>query len=140
MIRKIFLDLLIVSFVLGLIGLDRVYTPENLDELKKQAIEENGERKIPPKEFNTDGCTLWPQAIFGISWEEACIDHDIKYWVGGSEEERLKADLKLRDDVNRLFPGMGDLMYWGVRVGGRGLKPLIPWPWGWGYGWNAEKN
>ncbi len=136
--RKVFLDLLMVSIILSLIGWDRTYVPENLEELRKQAIARSQVKELPPQEFNTDGCSLWPQAIFGISWEEVCVEHDMEYWVGGTEDERLRADLELRDRVNEKFPGMGDIMFWGIRAGGRSLSSLVPWPWGWGYGWNNK--
>ncbi len=138
--RKIFLDLLFVTIILSLIGWDRSYVPDNLEELQEEAVEKNNLEELPPNEFYTDGCSLWPQAIFGVSWEEVCIRHDMEYWVGGSDDERLLADLKLRDEVNAKFPGMGDLMFWGIRAGGKSLTPLVPWPWGWGYGWDNQDD
>jgi len=91
---------------------------------------------LPLKDFKTDGCTFWPDSFFSYSFQEPCIKHDIRYWAGGTEEDRLKADLKLKDDVNKILPGIGDIIYIGVRLGGKNLSSLIPWPWGWGYGWD----
>ncbi len=131
--KRIIRDVVIVTLLLGLIGWDRVLLPEVSDGLVEHAIEVNGEKELPPKDFKTDGCTLWPDSLLDYSWQDECIEHDIRYWAGGTDEERLEADLKLRDDVNKVLPGMGDMVYLGVRVGG---KNLVPWPWGWGYGWS----
>lgn len=115
---------------------DQSYVPVNLDTVQDQIREINGDRPLPEKEFKTDGCSFWPQGFLSYSWEEQCVEHDIKYWVGGDENDRLEADEKLRDDVNKILPGMGDIIYLGVRAGGRSL---VPFPWNWGYGWDNKK-
>ena len=136
MFKKIIRDVVLVSFIFGLIGFNKISSIKTSDSLIKYAIEINKGRELPPRDFKTDGCTLWLDSFLNYSWRDKCIEHDIRYWVGGTEEDRLDADLKLRDDVNEILPGMGDVIYLGVRIGGRNLSPLIPWPWGWGYGWN----
>ena len=138
--KKVIRDIILVSLVLSFVGWDRTYITENIDEIQEHAKEMNGNKELPPRDFKTDGCTLWPDSILRYSWQDKCIEHDIRYWVGGSEEERLQADLKLRDDVNKVLPGMGNVIYLGVRLGGRSLSPLIPWPWGWGYGWDTGRK
>lgn len=83
----------------------------------------------PPKEFRTDGCSLWPDG----PWRGCCVEHDRAYWRGGSPAERLAADKALRDCVaKRGYPFVAWLMYRGVRLGGHHLWPT--W-FRWGYGW-----
>jgi hypothetical protein len=53
--------------------------------------------------------------------------------MGGTKEERLKADHELRDCVAAVGePKTAELMLRGVRVGG---TPYLPTSWRWGYGW-----
>ena len=50
---------------------------------------------------------------------EACFFHDLRYWIGGTEEERLVADAKLMIDVAEMGEAwMAQTMFAGVRVGG----------------------
>ncbi|MBU1557573.1 hypothetical protein KKC45_01275 [Patescibacteria group bacterium] len=134
--KKNIIKAVLIFLLFGLICWDRVPVSENIDQIQEHAKEVNGDKKLPPKEFKTDGCTLWPDSLLNYSWQDKCIEHDIQYWVGGTEEERDLADLRLRDDVNGVLPGMGSIVYLGVRAGGRSFNSLIPWPWGWGFGWN----
>lgn len=64
--------------------------------------------------------------------------HDIPYWMGGNEEDRLAADEELRscviDETNTVH---GSLMYRGVRIGGR---PGTALPWRWAYGFEGSKE
>ncbi len=84
---------------------------------------------LPPREFTTDGCSIWPDA----SWVSCCHVHDIAYWCGGSAEQRKAADQLLRQCVaDSGSPITGALMGVGVRAGGLWILPL---PWRWGYGW-----
>jgi len=48
--------------------------------------------------FTTDGCSLFPdRSITGASdWCDCCLAHDLAYWRGGTEEDRLKADRGLK--------------------------------------------
>ncbi|OGD69659.1 hypothetical protein A3I18_00880 [Candidatus Campbellbacteria bacterium RIFCSPLOWO2_02_FULL_35_11] len=126
---------ILVVFLLFYLAQNRSYVKVD-SEIVKQEIQKvaNG-RKIPPIEFETDGCSMWPDAILDLSWKDSCVKHDIYYWLGGSEEERLLADQELKNSINDVLPGMGDIVYLGVRLG---AKNLIPFPWGWGYGWNNK--
>lgn len=36
------------------------------------------------------GCTLSPDLA-----RQCCLEHDVAYWVGGTEQDRLTADLEL---------------------------------------------
>ncbi len=85
--------------------------------------------------FSTDGCSAFPDGTIAQQslWFDCCISHDLAYWKGGSFAERQQADLELGQCVARLGePGIAQLMYHGVRIGG---SPHIPTPFRWGYGW-----
>ncbi|MGC6423772.1 MAG: hypothetical protein ACON4O_02150 [Lentimonas sp.] len=93
------------------------------------------------KDFSSDGCSLFPDRslIDSKDWCACCVEHDIAYWQGGTEEQRLAADEKLRacvlaktgDEV------LANAMFNGVRMGGS------PWFYNWyrwGYGWTDGRN
>ena len=86
--------------------------------------------------FRSDGCSLFPDKDYlrGQSWCSCCVVHDVAYWQGGSDSERLAADDSLRTCVAGRT-GDSALAYtiWnGVRTGGSGAMPT--W-YRWGYGW-----
>ncbi len=85
--------------------------------------------------FTTDGCSDFPDGTQEHKdlWLKCCIAHDQKYWMGGTYEERLKADLELRTCVQSVGePAIASVMLAGVRVGG---SPFWPTRFRWGYGW-----
>lgn len=93
----------------------------------------NPGRPLPPHPFTTDGCTLWPNG----AWKECCIDHDTKYWCGGSKAQRLRADRELRSCVRRHSNSVNaTLMFAAVRLSGVRWLPF-PWRWGYGFDWGA---
>ena len=74
----------------------------------------------PTRPFESDGCSCWPDQ----DYFDCCYEHDKVYWTGGSPEERMKADQKLRECVAKKGHKItATLMYWGVRVGGHGWLP-----------------
>lgn len=90
--------------------------------------------------FSSDGCSKWPEGTNDNpeAWLECCYEHDISYWMGGTEKERLDADLELRACVTEKFSEwMGFLMYYGVRTGGR---PGFDTSYRWGYGWKVNRG
>ena len=92
-----------------------------------------GPKFIAP--FTTDGCSEFPNGSFEHRdlWLKCCTAHDLKYWVGGSYNERIQADLELRACVKTVGkPVIADIMLAGVRVGG---SPWWPTSFRWGYGW-----
>ena len=85
--------------------------------------------------FTTDGCTLFPNGTLAHKdlWLDCCIKHDYKYWMGGTEAERAKADIELQKCVAAVGePKTAELMLRGVRAGG---TPYLPTGFRWGYGW-----
>lgn len=85
--------------------------------------------------FTSDGCSAFPDGTLQQQqlWLSCCAAHDYAYWLGGTYEERLTADEKLRQCVASVGePGIALLMLAGVRVGG---TPYLPTSFRWGYGW-----
>lgn len=90
--------------------------------------------------FTTDGCSLFPDRsyISHADWCSCCVAHDIAYWRGGTQEQRLAADQALRDCVKKSTnnPLLANLMFEGVRLGG---GPYFFTSYRWGYGWQAGR-
>lgn len=88
------------------------------------------------KPFESDGCSLFPDGTSKNKnlWCECCFMHDIAYYQGGTEEERIKADEALRDCIitKTNDTNLANLVYQGVRNGGAWIYPT--W-YRWGYGW-----
>lgn len=93
------------------------------------------------KDFSSDGCSLFPDrsVINEDDWCACCFEHDIAYWMGGTEEERLAADVALRECILEKTGNeeLADMMYTGVRVGG---SPYFYNWYRWGYGWSYERK
>jgi hypothetical protein len=92
------------------------------------------------KPFTTDGCSLFPDGTYEQQslWMECCIRHDIAYWQGGTQEQRLAADEALEACVSRVGePEIAKLMLTGVRIGG---SPYFPTWYRWGYGWPYKRG
>lgn len=91
--------------------------------------------------FTSDGCSLFPDAdlITGDDWCSCCFEHDIAYWRGGTEEERLAADRELERCVVAKTGNevLGRLMFEGVQAGG---SPYFYNWYRWGYGWGYERK
>ena len=101
--------------------------PQAVEEVT--AIAEYACYDEPVLPFSTDGCSASPDG----TWVDCCIVHDIRYWCGGSPEDRAFADRELRECV--VEKGYGEahglITELGVRVGGH---PVLPFRWRWGYG------
>ena len=90
--------------------------------------------------FTTDGCSLFPNGNpqHKSLWFQCCIQHDMAYWMGGTEQQRLDADLALEQCVNELGePKIASIMLAGVRAGG---TPYLPSSYRWGYGWSLQRG
>ncbi len=92
-------------------------------------------------DFSSDGCSLFPDRslIDTKDWCECCFEHDIAYWQGGTEAQRLAADEQLRDCVLAKTgdPILAEAMFQGVRFGG---SPYFENWYRWGYGWNDGRK
>ena len=99
----------------------------------------SSEERINP--FSSDGCSLFPNSslISEEDWCECCFLHDISYWRGGTEQERLTADLQLKQCVFESTNDqvLADVMFHGVRFGG---SPYFYNWYRWGYGWSYERK
>lgn len=86
--------------------------------------------------FYSDGCSLFVDGTPADRrlWCECCFVHDLAYWRGGTEAERLAADERLRDCVAAKTGDarLASAMFEAVRVGG---APVFPNWYRWGYGW-----
>jgi hypothetical protein len=93
------------------------------------------------KDFESDGCTLFPDnsPIDKSDWCECCFEHDVSYWQGGTEDERLKADEVLRDCVKEKTgdENLASIIFQGVRLGG---SPYFYNWYRWGYGWDYDRK
>ena len=92
------------------------------------------------KPFTSDGCSLFPDGTYAQQslWMECCIRHDIAYWQGGSQAQRLAADQALEACVSQVGePEIARLMLAGVRIGG---SPYFPTWYRWGYGWPYQRG
>ncbi len=88
------------------------------------------EKKLPSKSFKSDGCSMWPNG----NWTHCCIEHDFAYWCGGDISQRKMIDKKLGECINDVIPGLGTIVYLGVRVGGVSILPTS-FRWGYGHVW-----
>ena len=87
------------------------------------------------KPFTSDGCSVFPDGTLSEQelWLSCCTAHDLAYWQGGTEQQRLEADQQLESCVAEVGqPEIAKLMLMGVRVGG---SPYLPTQFRWGYGW-----
>lgn len=85
--------------------------------------------------FTSDGCSSFPNGTMmqGELWLSCCTEHDKAYWRGGSYQQRLDADIKLKHCVAAVGEAaVAELMLSGVRVGG---SPYWPTQFRWGYGY-----
>jgi len=90
--------------------------------------------------FSSDGCSLFPDGdLSGREWCGCCFTHDVAYWQGGSEADRLAADEALRQCVREQTgdAALAQAMYLGVRAGG---SPAVPTWYRWGYGWTFGRG
>ncbi|MBU1046387.1 hypothetical protein KKH36_01230 [Patescibacteria group bacterium] len=132
---------IIAGVIVGLVVIttavvvDQGFEVGGMEELVERAGEGVDVAVLPPHEFTTDGCSLFPNSFLGVDITDICINHDMQYWAGGSSEARKLSDLELKKEVNELLFPLGSFMYLGIRVFGH---PLIPAPWRWGYGFDYK--
>ena len=91
------------------------------------------------RSFTTDYCSEWPDGKLTdpTQWAACCFTHDISYWLGGSKDDRVAADKKLKQCVRDSSDSFnGFLMYIGVRMGGKPGNASYAW----GYGWTRDRD
>jgi hypothetical protein len=82
----------------------------------------------PEFPFTTDGCSMAPDG----KWGECCLAHDVRYWCGGTRDDRLEADRALKACLmEHKGPVVAGFYYLGTRAGG---WRRVPFGWRWGYG------
>lgn len=91
------------------------------------------------KEFSSDYCSEWPDGRIDDPklWATCCFAHDLSYWIGGTEQDRLASDKELKVCVRNSSDSLnGFLMYTGVRIGGDPGEASYAW----GYGWTHDRK
>ena len=91
------------------------------------------------KPFTSDGCSVFPDGTFEQKklWLTCCQRHDFDYWQGGTYQQRLASDKRLKMCVSRVGePMIAKLMLAGVRIGG---TPYLSASFRWGYGWSYPR-
>lgn len=90
---------------------------------------------VSPAPFASDGCSMFPDRSPDgqRDWCSCCVAHDLAYWRGGTEQERMAADRELRACVGAAASALlARTMHAGVRIGG---GPQLPTSFRWGFGW-----
>ena len=82
------------------------------------------------KPFETDYCTMFMEG----TWGHCCLEHDLRYWIGGTKKEQLQSDIQLRSCVAESGGDfMANAIYYAVRAGHYSpVKHKYKWSWGWG--------
>ncbi len=94
--------------------------------------------------FETDFCSVAPESLLKISkknWGHCCIEHDIAYWAGGTSNQRLLADARLRQCMKKVDKLAAQIFYSVVRVMGHpeamtNAPSIEHRTYQWGFGWN----
>lgn len=92
--------------------------------------------------FTSDGCSSSPDGIpltkKSDVWVDCCIRHDTAYWMGGTREEKKKADEDLSSCIADLgYPKLGTMYKGFVREFG---GPNSIHSYRWGFGWNQKRK
>ena len=87
------------------------------------------------KPFVTDGCTMFVDGTISSPglWRSCCVEHDLRYWYGGSDSEMDATDNHIRDCVERVAgASWAKVVYTGIRAGHYSpIKNKYQWSWGW---------
>lgn len=91
--------------------------------------------------FTSDGCSLSPDGIpmsgKSQAWVQCCVVHDTHYWMGGTAEQREKADNELGQCIaDKGFKEIGNSFVMAVKYFG---GPNSSQTYRWGYGWNYKR-
>lgn len=97
------------------------------------------QKPLPLRSFYFDGCTAFPDRLPGHTLYEACLNHDIAYWLGGTEDERSAANAAFKQAVTTSGPAgrlLAPIMYAAVQYGGNNWFSRTVIGSNWGFGWN----
>lgn len=87
------------------------------------------------KPFETDYCTMFVEGPKDDPklWGHCCLEHDLRYWFGGSSLDMDRSDLTLKNCVADVAgEKWASLIYYGVRTGHYSpIKNKYQWGWGW---------
>lgn len=78
------------------------------------------------KKFNSDGCSAGLNRACKIllkgkrcPWDGACRQHDLDYYRGGSPRDRLLADVRLKNTIQKKgYRKVAMVVYYSVRLAG----------------------
>jgi len=85
------------------------------------------------KPFTSDHCTF----VREFDQATCCVEHDWRYWQGGTRKQRAEADRLFRECLKETKHNHAWLRWFGVRVMGAGF---LPTSWRWGYGWKWPRS
>lgn len=90
------------------------------------------------KSFETDGCTFFFDKMGKRDWKKCCLEHDIKYYIGGTKKRKKSVDRELKSCVKEAG---GDfwafIMHSGVKIGH--LSPVKS-KYAWNRSWNKSRE
>ncbi len=92
------------------------------------------------RSFSTDYCSAYREGPRDNpnQWSQCCVIHDVRYWRGGTWEERIAADHELEKCVaDTGAEKESRRMFLGVRIGGGALWATS---YHWGYGWKHVRG
>ena len=95
--------------------------------------------KLDP--FTNAGCAFFPTVSFSTETDvsRCCLEHDMAYWHGGTEDERWAVDEAFRECLISITGSekLAEMIVDAARLGGTSHFPS--W-YGWGYGWRPPRG
>lgn len=92
--------------------------------------------------FTSDGCSMALDSFPGTShepWISCCVVHDTQYWIGGTKEQKIRADEDLKacmQNKGGATQRLGRIYEVFVNRFGSGRSSTT---FRWGYGWNYKR-
>lgn len=112
-----YIALLIVVTIFAVV-VERAFLPGTSQQQYEAAVAygDTLNKPTPPLPFVYDGCTLFPDQLPGLHLADACFDHDVAYWYGGTAAERKAADKRLQEEA-AAQGWFGQIMQYPVYIG-----------------------
>ncbi len=135
-----FTVVIVVMCLVLMTFIERLTLPPTTSQMELESVEflSTSNKPTPNKPFSQDGCSLFFDSLLWHDFTRPCLNHDIRYWAGGSLEERKGADLALKDEIEHtgpLGPILAPIMYAWVRAFGNSpIAKAVDAHWG--YGWD----